>query len=85
MKQTVGQIMSRISAIEYTLIAANEMHALLVADFVSRDGMPAAQLIVSDDGRTVPQEHVLDALAPIEQHINMLRTELEELRSLQVK
>lgn len=83
--QTVGEIIARVTALEHTLVAASEMYALLVADFVARDGMPAAQIIVADDGRPVPQEHVVDALAPLEQHINLLRTELDELRGTHVK
>lgn len=85
MKQTLGDMLARIADIEMTITATREMTDVLSAMFVARDGLPADQLILTEDGRKVPQTSIIDAIGVLEQHIVLLTRELDELKNTPVK
>jgi len=85
MKQTLGDMLARIADIEMTITATREMTDVLSSMFVARDGLPADQLILTEDGRKVPQTNIIDAITVLEQHVVLLSRELDELRNTPVK
>ncbi|MGA1354107.1 MAG: hypothetical protein ACO32I_04935 [Candidatus Limnocylindrus sp.] len=81
----IGEVMARIHALELTYTATKEMLALLTGSFISRDGLPAEEIILTDDGRQVPQELIREALdATMVAYLEELQEDLDKLKNMTV-
>lgn len=84
MSKTIGEVLVTITDIELQLVATREMCAYLVAAFVDRDGIPAEQIILTDDGRPVTQQSIIATIDALHARIDTLTASLEGLRNLKV-
>lgn len=82
--RTLQDMLLRIKQLEFSIIAAQEMCALLRASFEERDGLPAEQVIITDDGRAVPQTAIVGVLELLDKYIHTCSAELAELHSTAV-
>lgn len=85
MKRTIKEVMTRYADVCFKLVVLNETYDWLDRQFSERDGMIATQLMLTDDGRAVPQDTIRDVLADIQTQITLLETERAEIEETQIK
>jgi len=76
--------MARHTALSFKLVVLQEMREWLERQFAERDGMVATQLMITDDGRTVPQDTIAEVLSDIETQVTLLEAEREEIERTQL-
>lgn len=83
-KPTLKELMARYTALNFKLVVLQETRDWLDRQFVERDGMVATQLMITDDGRTIPQDTIVEVLSDIETQIALLEAEREEIERTQL-
>jgi hypothetical protein len=83
--QTIRDIIERLAQITYKTVVLVETRAWLEGQFAERDGLVAAQLMLTDDGRAVPQSVIYDTISDIDTQLALLTAEREQLERTQLK